>query len=224
MNAPVRNPLAMISEMTIADLIGDVRSPGYPDRIGNYQYTHNGRIFFSCDPRADEVHIDDIAKQLSRLCRFGGATVRFLSVAEHCWHCSKIVPEEDALEALLHDAAEAYIADMIRPLKMLPGLGDIYLKIEAGVERAIAERFQLQYPWPKSVKRADEVMVGAEMALNIKSQLVNHLSNDVEAQLEGLKGEQTLYYWSPELAEVFFLQRFYELAAKRGLRGMPGTC
>lgn len=220
MNAPTRHPMAahfraLVSELTLADLIGDVRSPGHPDRLGNYQYTHNGRIFFSCDPRPEEVHIDDIAKHLSRNCRFGGATMSFMSVAEHCWHCSQVVPEHEALEALLHDAAEAYIGDMIRPLKRLPGLGDIYLKIESGIERAVAERFGLVYPWPESVKKADEFVVGAEVAQNIRSKVTNHLSDDISARDEGLKSDLQLYYWSDELAEQFFLHRFYELARKR---------
>jgi hypothetical protein len=220
MNAPVRHPVAphlkaLLDDLNLYDLVGHINPPGYPDRFGHYQYTHNGRIFFSCDPRAEEVHIDDVAKHLSRLCRFGGATNKFMSVAEHCWHCSQIVPEHEALEALLHDAAEAYVGDMIRPLKTLPGLGDLYLKVESGIERVVAERFDLVYPWPKSVKKADEFVVGAEVALNIRSKVSNHLSDDIDARMEGLKSDLQFYYWSSELAEAFFLQRFYELANKR---------
>jgi hypothetical protein len=205
----------MLADLNVRDLVGEVSPPGYPERFGNYQYTANGRIFFSCDPRAEEVHIDDIALHLSRICRFGGATRRFLSVAEHCWICSQIVPEEVALEALLHDAAEAYIGDVIRPLKYLPVYGPIYLKIEGGIEQKVAERFKLQYPWPADVKWADEAVVGAEVAQNIASTVHAGHIHDEQARRsnEGLH----LYYWSAELAQVFFLQRFYELAKKRGL-------
>lgn len=199
--------------MPLVELVGDVHPPGYPDRFGNYQYTAHGRIFFACDPRAEEVHIDDIARQTSRLCRFGGATKRFMSVAEHLYIASFMVPEQFALETLLHDGAEAYINDMIRPLKMLPGLGDIYLKVEAGIERAIAERFQLTYPWPIEVKKADEALLGAEIAQNIASKEDGYLFTDRDAA-ESDQGAG-LYFWSAELAEKMFLARYSELISKR---------
>jgi uncharacterized protein len=209
----------LLADLNLADLVEHIKSPSYPDRAGNYQYTANGRIFFSCDPRPEEVFIDDIAKQTSRLCRFGGATKQFMSVAEHLWICSYLVPEEEALEALLHDGAEAYINDMIRPLKMLPGLGDLYLKVEKGIELAIAERFKLVYPWPKSVRVADEMVLGREIAENIASDKINHLTTDPESRDAGFKADIKLYFWPAELAEVFFMQRFLELANKRGILG-----
>jgi hypothetical protein len=212
---------ALLDDLNLFDLVGHISPPGYPDRFGHYQYTAHGRIFFSCDPRAEEVFINDIAKQTSRLCRFGGGSKHWLSVAEHCWIASHLVPEEFALEALLHDGAEGYIGDMIRPLKTLPGLGDLYLKVESGIERAIAKRFNLVHPWPASVKKADEALLGAEIAQNIVSTEDGYLTTD-RAAFDGDNGVK-LYFWSPELAEVFFLQRFYELADKRGLRGMAGT-
>lgn len=205
----------LLADLMLADLVGDVHPPGFPDRFGNYQYTSHGRLFFACDPRPDEVHIDDIARQCSRLCRFGGATTKFLSVAEHLYICSYLVPEEDALEALLHDAAEAYIGDMIRPLKMLPGLGDLYLKVETGIERAIAYRFNLVYPWIATVKKADETVLGAEIAQNISNERDGYLTTD-RAAFDADKGVP-LYFWPAELAEIYFLKRFTELAAKRGL-------
>lgn len=205
----------LIKDLSVKDLMGDVHPPGYPDRFGHYQYTAHGRIFFSCDPRADEVHIDDIATHLSRICRFGGATKRFLSVAEHCWICSHIVPEEVALEALLHDASEAYIGDVIRPMKYLPVYGDIYLKVERGIETAVAARFGLKYPWNIDVRKADEVVVGAEIEQNIASKVENHLSEKYEWRSE--QKNIQLYYWKSELAEAHFRHRFHTLAKQRGL-------
>lgn len=206
---------SLVQAMSIKEMVGSVVPPGYPDRFGHYQYTGHGRIFFSCDPRVDEIHIDDIALHLSRICRFGGATKRFLSVAEHCILCSQIVPEEFALEALLHDAAEAYIGDLIRPLKYLPMFGDIYLKVEAGIEKSVAERFKLQYPWPAWVKSADEAVLGAEIAQNIVSKRANILTDDVQA----LRSNQNLklMFMDPPWAETMFLDRFEELAGKRGV-------
>lgn len=213
----VKELTEILKGFSLVNIVGGVSPPGYPDRFGHYQYTGNGRIFFSCDPRADEVHIDDIALHLSRLPRFGGATE--MSVAEHCWHCSHVVPEEVALEALLHDAAEAYIGDLIRPLKYLPIFGDLYLKIERGIELVVAERFELVYPWPAEVKKADEYVVGIEVARNIKSKVVNHLSDNVEAREMGQTSERPLYNWPRQLAELYFMQRFLQLASKRGVIG-----
>lgn len=223
MTAPLKHPLvphikAMISEITIAELMGETRSPGYPDRVGNYQYTSHGRLFFACDPRADEVFIDDIARQTSRICRFGGATDDWMSVAEHQWICSYQVPRIYALEALLHDGSEGYIGDLIRPLKYLPVFGDLYMKIEGPIERVIAERFELVYPWPASIKRADEVVVGAELKKNVRMAADNHLSATLTEQEDVVASDIQIYNWKPELAEQFYLQRFYELAAERGVR------
>jgi hypothetical protein len=203
--------------MSLKDLMGNLHPPGYPDRFGHFQYTHHGRLFFACDPRAEEVFIDDISVQTSRLCRFNGACKQWMSVAEHQWIASYLVPEEYALEALLHDSPEGYIGDMIRPLKGLPGMGTIYLKVEDGIARAIAARFKLQYPWPKCVLQADEMVLGAEIAQNIRSPIASYLTDD-SASLDSNRGTK-LYYWPAELAQQFFMQRFLELAKKRGLVG-----
>lgn len=65
----------------------------------------------------EHVRISDIAHALSMQCRYNGHIKRFYSVAEHCWLLSHMVPLQYALTALLHDAPEAYIGDMVSPLK-----------------------------------------------------------------------------------------------------------
>lgn len=80
----------------------------------------SGRRFWPLDPRADEVHVEDIALALSNLCRFGGRCQRFYSVAQHCLHVAELaasVLPSAGPHGLLHDAAEAYLGDIIRPLK-----------------------------------------------------------------------------------------------------------
>lgn len=108
---------------------------------GFNQTTAHGRAFYSLDPRPEEVFIDDIAAQLSRICRFGGAlkeyrevsdgrifslygvrtmteeAVETYSVAQHSVLVADHVPEPFRLRALLHDAAEAYVGDIIKPIK-----------------------------------------------------------------------------------------------------------
>lgn len=98
----------------------------------------SGALFDIVDPDASDFTLHDIAHGLGRVCRFAGQTNRFYSVAEHCFHVSRLVPVEHKRAALLHDAAEAFIGDVTRPLKaLLPE----YKVIEARIEEAIVRRF-----------------------------------------------------------------------------------
>ena len=100
--------------------------------------TNSGKHFDFADPQPDQIDILDIAQGLANECRYAGQCRVFYSVAQHSFLASQIVNPRLALEALLHDAAEAYCKDIPRPLKyMLPE----YQAIEARVESAIRERF-----------------------------------------------------------------------------------
>ena len=79
--------------------------------------TFTGKLVNPLDLTPQDVDIRDIAHHLSNMCRWQGATRHFYSVAEHCVHVSRLVPTGYALLALLHDAAEAYMGDAIRPIK-----------------------------------------------------------------------------------------------------------
>src|ERR1035437_1784040 len=107
---------------------------------GDWMQVYSGARFYPLDPRPDEIDAADIAHALSLLCRYGGHVDRFYSVAEHCVLMSRAVAPENALAALLHDATEAYVVDVPRPLKRC--LRD-YAPIEAAVWRAIASRFSV---------------------------------------------------------------------------------
>lgn len=122
--------------------------------------TYTGRAFYLLDPRPNDVCIEDIAHGLSNLCRFAGQTRRFYSVAEHSYRVARLVPPEHKLTALLHDAAEAYIVDLPRPLKLaLPN----YRVIEQRVEAAIGKRFGIDLvTLPRAVKQADVTMLATE--------------------------------------------------------------
>jgi len=115
------------------------------DRKGDWLYTYTGRQFYPIDPRPEDVDLVDIAQALSQLCRFTGHTKRFYSVAEHCCHIHDAAPEEYRAWGLMHDAAEAYVNDMSRPLKRGCGqVGEIYREVEYGIMCAIAEKFRLE--------------------------------------------------------------------------------
>ena len=132
---------------------------GIVDGRGPNMQLASGKPFFPLDPRPDEIDIEDIAIALSRICRFGGHTKSFYSVAEHSILVSLLVPDEHRLTALLHDATEAYIGDMIRPLKsQIPQFSEI----ENNIWSAIAERFSLPVEMPSCVKDADVLALAIE--------------------------------------------------------------
>lgn len=97
------------------------------------------------NPDPDDIHIEDIARGLSRAPRFAGQTEVPLSVAEHCLLCEEIARHwpgtpRGRLAMLLHDAPEAYICDLPSPLKaVLPD----YERIEARLLDAVWTRFSL---------------------------------------------------------------------------------
>ncbi len=75
------------------------------------------------NPDPATIEIRSIAAGLSKICRFSGQCPRFYSVAEHSLHAAALadflcVPDEAKAAVLLHDAAEAYIGDMVKPLKI----------------------------------------------------------------------------------------------------------
>ena len=107
----------------------------------------------------DSICIEDIAAALSNICRFTGHLQDFYSVAQHSVHVSYLVPPEFALEALLHDAAEAYCNDISTPLK---GLIPEYRTIEDRIDAVIRSKFSLPPAMSTPVKYADLIMLATE--------------------------------------------------------------
>lgn len=81
--------------------------------------TATGRRLDLTGSTPDDIDLLDLARGLSRSCRFAGQTTEYYSVAQHSVLASYHVPPEDALHALLNDAAEAYLGDLTGPLKRL---------------------------------------------------------------------------------------------------------
>jgi len=111
------------------------------------------------EPTLEMICIEDIAHALSNQCRFGGHLSKFYSVAQHSILCNNLVNDEYKLSALLHDASEAYLLDIPRPIKQ--GLKN-YKEIEDKLMVLIAKKFSFEYPLEKVVKQADERMLQFE--------------------------------------------------------------
>jgi hypothetical protein len=121
--------------------------------------TFSGHYVYPLSMSVEHIELVDIAHALGNICRFGGHTATFYSVAEHSVAVMRRVEEQggDWLEmrcALLHDASEAYLGDVCRPLKRHADF-KFYRRAEERCERAIAEKFSLRYPMPPVVMAAD---------------------------------------------------------------------
>jgi 5'-nucleotidase len=174
-------------------------------RQGKWMQTFTGLAYWPVDPRAEDVCIEDIAHALANICRYGGHCRRFYSVAEHSIHVSRIVPPGDALAGLLHDAAEAYCADVPRPLKkMLNG----YAEIEAVNWRVISTRFGVAEQLSQSVHDADIAMLFAEQKVLLGPSPRPDWGMGLNSPLVADVG---IRCWTPAVAERRFIQRFKEL-------------
>ena len=160
--------------------------------------TFTGKRFYPLDPNPDDISIVDIAAALSKTCRFGGHTLKWYSVAEHCVHVANYALPEHKLAALLHDASEAYLVDVPPPIK--PLIADYY-SIEGKIERAIAERFKIEYPFPHSIKLIDSRILSDERAQVMRQ--TDFTRGDWGNALEPLG--VTLNLWSPRDAMEEYL-------------------
>jgi hypothetical protein len=122
--------------------------------------TYSGGQFWPLEPRVEDVHITDIAHAIGKLCRFSGHLKCFYSVAEHSIRVSRFVPAEYALWGLLHDAAEAFISDIPRPVKR--NIGPTIGEVEERILRVVAARFGLPWPMSACVVYADNVLLSTE--------------------------------------------------------------
>ncbi len=190
--AVTRRRVASSFETTMSD--GSIRH-------GDWIQTFTGKAFFPFDPRPEDIDIEDIAHALSNQCRYGGHASRFYSVAEHCVILSTKVEPQYALAALMHDCAEAYLVDIPRPVKYsLVG----YKELEFQVEKAIAAKFNLQYPWPEQVMAFDTRMIRDE-----GNELMSGGVNDWNKYGESLGAR--VFGATPIIAKQAFLRRFHEL-------------
>lgn len=155
------------------------------------------------NPDPSTIEVKSIAAALSKVCRFGGHCPQFYSVAEHCIHATALACSEgytgDALIAVfLHDAAEAYIGDMVKPLKVtMPQYGEAEQRIEAAIQAAFGVDFS---KWMNVIKRFDRAMLKAEK--------VTMWPEDTEkwAGFSEIEDRVVKFqFWEPSQAEMQFL-------------------
>lgn len=175
-------------------------------REGEWIQTFSGGKFWPLQPRARDLRIVDIAHHLSMICRFTGAVRRFYSVAEHCCHVHDLLPEPLRAAGLLHDASEAYLCDLARPVKY--GLGAGYREAERRIMDVVACRYKLDFPDP-AIKAADNAMLGAErlQALNEGPAWTRDVYDPAPVELR---------FWAPEEAEKQFLERWLRIVLGDG--------
>lgn len=173
--------------------------------------TYSGKYVTPLDLKPEQVDINDIAHALSNQCRFSGHVRHFYSVAQHSLLCvlwleNRGFSKDILRQALLHDAAEAYLQDMARPLKEDLNFGRMYRVAEQRAMEAIAEHFGLPYPFSPMVKEADIALLALEraelMPQNGRWEILDGISAPTDLKIVER---------SPEIAKLAFLDCFREL-------------
>jgi uncharacterized protein len=184
-----------------------------PPAPGPYLQTVSGRWVNPFDPDPDQIDVGDIARALGNLCRFGGHSRVFYSVAQHSVIVSELVEQrggdaEDAFAALMHDATEAYLGDMPHPLKHRSALGESFRAAEDHLADTIRDRFAIRRDVPE-VKRVDRALLATERRA---------FSADTWhwPELDGVEPlDLELTPWAADDATRAFERRFTELDARR---------
>lgn len=191
----------------------------YPPDKDIWILTAKSHKYFYFGGSPQEIEIKDVATALSNICRFCGQTDNFYSVAEHSIHVADLLPPRMRFYGLLHDAAEAFVGDVARPLKLLiRERTPIFDELEKTAMEAILTMVGLEWPSPEvetAIKDADNACLIAEA-----NWVYGH-----NAGLIGGRDWQRPYYesgmvqdawimikgWQPKKAREKFLLKFEEL-------------
>lgn len=131
---------------------------------------YSGAWFDVLNHKPEEIKIEDIAHALSLTCRYGGHCPDLYTVAQHSLIVSEVCQSlgYDPLWGLMHDAAEAYIPDIPKPIKDSLDMGDL-ITVDTVLTSSIAKRFNL-YPdyVPSFVKKVDDLVLAYEFTILMK--------------------------------------------------------
>jgi 5'-deoxynucleotidase YfbR-like HD superfamily hydrolase len=175
--------------------------------------TYTGKKFYPLNPTTESIDVIDIAHSLSLTCRFGGHCLCFYSVAQHSVLVSQNCDERDALWGLLHDAAEAYLCDLPRPIKhelrrQSGGSESFFDHFESRLMSAICAKFGLSEKQPLSVHKADAALLTTE-ARDLMAPCTSEWQSNIENSHLALS--KKIIPQSCDQAEVEFLRRFRKL-------------
>lgn len=168
--------------------------------------TRSGRLIDLLNFKPEDVDIYDIAAHLSKICRFGGASRRFYSVAEHSVLVSRFLPAPLKCAGLLHDAAEAYLGDVTTPLKHL--MPD-YLALGQSISAVITQALNIDRHHDPLIKAADTE------ALMLEAAALMPANADYWATHEDVHKLKVVECLPPNIAELSFLKRYSELQGVR---------
>jgi hypothetical protein len=166
------------------------------------------------DPEEDTIRIQDIAHALGNICRFGGHAKKFYSVAQHCVYASYMTPGPHQMAALLHDATEAYLGDVVRPLKRL--LPD-YERLEKNLAARIAHNFGLpidafEHEHVKHVDNMLQAYEAKEVCTN-PSLVLSDLELFPDTGIRDF--DPNFSFWEPAMARDRFLWRFHSIISEQ---------
>jgi uncharacterized protein len=186
-----------------------------------YILTSQGLHFNPMAPEAKDIDILDIAHALSNLCRFTGHVRKFYSVAEHSVHVADVVYKDTSqnpragLKALLHDASEAYLIDVPKPLKELPEF-EFYRDTEALVQLTINNRFGLEnVGFSTEIKQADDAMLNLEAFHLMPDDNAWDYTHKLHKQACKLKNFGiSLHNWTPTEACEHFLCQYSKFSSE----------
>jgi len=107
--------------------------------------TSHGKLFWVTDPRPGDVHLNDIARSLGAINRFIGHGRWNISVATHSSLLFRLIPDHLKEQGLFHDATEAYMTDIPKPLKERVGLFEGFSEAEDRLFEVICESLRLPF-------------------------------------------------------------------------------
>lgn len=177
--------------------------------------TRTGILIDVLNPNLEDFDLVDIGSALAKTNRFGGHTFVPYSVAQHSVLMATVVPEEDRLWALMHDATEAYIGDLPKPIKRE---APFFVTMETNLMERIADAFHLTLPMPASVKEAD-----VRLLLTEARDLLAYGMQGFEDWTEGLEPyDFPINPWSWKEAQDLWMYSVQEaLRPSANVRGDP---
>jgi len=172
--------------------------------------TYTGRLFWPLNPKLEDINLLDICHALGNQCRFTGHTTSFYSVAEHSCRVHDNLPHEYRMAGILHDASEAYLMDLAKPVKEQDAMS-LFREAEDNLMRLVGKKYGFNFPYADEVSKVDKILLNTEYRdLMSKNELRT-------ADFNGSKPLETrIVPWSPQVAKFEMITRLEKLGVKVG--------